>query len=181
MSNGLNLCHDLVHILSDLQQAHVQARVLLLVLVNEALEVLVHRVEEGVHLLEARFRQRLDLADTFINHSSKLLPFIRILLRRQVELVEENLAHLDDLLVAKLKVLVRNRHAEITINEICQPIHILIVYNRRQLSGAHLLAHASSDTWEPSRRVAWRASLRAWDGRSRHLEIVLRGLVHLLR
>ena len=50
MSHRLNLSHNLVHVFRHLQQAHVQASVLLLMLIDEALEVLVHCVEECVDL-----------------------------------------------------------------------------------------------------------------------------------
>ena len=83
------------------------------VLVDEALEVLVHSMKESIDLLKTGLRQVLDLADTLVDHRCKLLSLINILLCTKIELVEKDLAHLDDLLVRKLEVFVRYGHFEI--------------------------------------------------------------------
>ena len=113
MLDRLDLSHDLVHVLGDLEQAHVQARVLLLVLVDEALKVLVNRVKERIDLLKTCLRQGLNLSNALVDHGCKLLPLIGVLLRRKVEFVEKNLAHLDDLLVRELEVFVGDGHFEV--------------------------------------------------------------------
>ena len=86
---------------------------LFLVLVDKALEVLVHRVKERVDFLEASLCQVLDLADPLVDHRCQLLPLVNVLLGAEIELVKQDLACLDDLLVRELKVFVRNGHFEI--------------------------------------------------------------------
>lgn len=126
---------DLAHVLSHFEHSHVQARVLLFVLVEEGLEVLVHRVQESVHLLKTRLGQCLNLTDSVVDHGSKLLTFVGILLGGQVKLVKNDLTHLDDLLVGQFEVLVSYWHSEVRINEVLQSIHILICNDGWQLSG----------------------------------------------
>ena len=104
---------------------------LLFVLIDKALEVLMHRVEESVHFFQASLCQGLDLADTLVNHSCKLLALVRIFLRGQIKLVEEDFADLDNLFVAQLEIFVCDRHAEVTVHEVSQAVHVLIVDNCR--------------------------------------------------
>ena len=72
---------------------------LLLVLVQEGLEVLMHCVQESVDFFQACLCQCFNLTDSIVNHSCQLMPLIRVLLRRKVEFVEDDLADLDNLLV----------------------------------------------------------------------------------
>ena len=60
---------------------------LFFVLINEALEVLVHCVKERVDLLQTCLSKRLDLSDTLIDHRCKLLSLIGIFLCCQIEFV----------------------------------------------------------------------------------------------
>lgn len=53
---------------------------LFFVLVDEALEVLVHSMKESIDFLKTGLRQVLDLADTLVDHRCKLLSLINILL-----------------------------------------------------------------------------------------------------
>lgn len=123
---------------------------LFLVLVNEALEVLMHGVEECVNFFQARLGQRLDLTDSLVDHGCQLLSFICVLFGCQVKLVKQNLAHLDDLFMSEFEVFVGDRHAEVAVNKVCQAIDILIIDNCWKLRSAELLTHTSSDTWKTS-------------------------------
>ena len=56
LPNGLNLGYHLAHIFSHLKHPHIQACMLLLVLVKERLEVLMNSMQECVHFLQACLR-----------------------------------------------------------------------------------------------------------------------------
>lgn len=99
MLHRLDLRHDLIHVLADLQQSHVETSMLFLVLVDEALKVLMDRVKERIDLLKTCLRQCLNLSDALINHSCKLLSLIGVLFCGKIEFVKKNLAYLDYLLV----------------------------------------------------------------------------------
>ena len=86
-------------------------------------------VQECVDFFKTCFGQGLDLSDSVIDHCCKLLPFIHILFGRQVEFIEDDFTNFDDLLMCQLKVLIRNWHPEIRVDQIRQPIYILITDN----------------------------------------------------
>jgi hypothetical protein len=87
--------------------------VFFLVLVEERLEVLVHRVQECIYFFQTSPRQGLDLADSVVDHRCQFLPLVRTLFRGQVELVKDDLAYFDDLFVCQFEILVSHRHAEV--------------------------------------------------------------------
>ena len=89
---------------------------LLLVLVEEGFKVLVDRVQEGIDFLQTGLSERLDLTDSIVDHGSQLMPLVRILLRGQVEFVEDDLADLDDLLMRELEIFVCNRHPKVRVH-----------------------------------------------------------------
>lgn len=72
---------------------------LALVLRQEVLEVLVNSVQEGVDFLERGLSQVLNRSDTVVNHVCKFLTLVSILLGNQVQLIQQNLADLDQLSV----------------------------------------------------------------------------------
>ena len=113
MLDSLCLLDDLAHILCHFEHSHVQACVLLLMFVEEGLKVLVNSMQESIDLLKTCLCQRLNLTDSVIDHGSQLLTLVSIFLRGQVELVQNDLAHLDDLLVRELEVFVSYWHAEV--------------------------------------------------------------------
>lgn len=58
------------------------------------------------------------------------MAFVSVLLRSQIELVEDDLAHLDNLLMRKLEVLVCRSHLKVRVNKIGQSINVFITDNR---------------------------------------------------
>ncbi len=87
-------------------------------------------VQESVYLFQTCFRQSFNLCDSVIDHGCKFLPLIDILFRGQIELVKDNFTDLDDLFVSQLEIFVCYRHFEIRIDQVCQPVDILITDNR---------------------------------------------------
>ena len=116
LAHSLRLLHYLTHVLCDLEDSHIETRVLLLVLVQESLKVLVHCVQEGVHFFQTGLRQHLNRVDPIVDHRGELLPLILVFLGGHIELKEDDLAHLDDLLMRQLKVFVRYGHLEVRIH-----------------------------------------------------------------
>ena len=53
-SHCLHLRNDLAHVFSDLEDAHVEACMLLFMLVQERFKVLMHRVQESVDFFKTR-------------------------------------------------------------------------------------------------------------------------------
>lgn len=91
-------------------------------------------VQERIYLIEVTFGETLYLLDSFVNQRSKFTPLISIFLRVQVELVQQNLADLDQLLVAELEILIGHRHTEVRIDEVVKSILSIIGHDRRQAS-----------------------------------------------
>ena len=89
----------MTHVLADFQDSHVEIGVLLLVLVEEGFEVLVHGVQERIDPLKGLFGHVFDHSDSVINQCGEFLPLVPALLREQIQLVEEDLAALDELFV----------------------------------------------------------------------------------
>ena len=96
---GLNLRDDLTHVLGDLENAHVETCVLLFMLIQEGFKVLVNRMQESVDLLKTGLSESFNLTDPIIYHRCQFMSFISVFLRGKIELVEDDLADLDDLLV----------------------------------------------------------------------------------
>ena len=80
LPHGLGLLHNLAHIFSHFEHSHIQTRMLFLVFVKESFKVLVHRMKESVDLLKTCLRESFNRIDSIINHRSKLLSLILILL-----------------------------------------------------------------------------------------------------
>ena len=65
------------------------------------------------------------------------MPFISVFLGGKIELVEDDLADFDDLLVRQLKVLICHGHFEVGVDKISESVHILVTDNRRKVRIAH--------------------------------------------
>jgi hypothetical protein len=104
-------------LLSDLTQVGdlgVDVSALALTLIHEGFEVTVDLRQELVHLLKARLHVALIFCDLLDNMAAKCLVLFHQTSILVVDLVQEDLAALDDLIFAEFKVLII-----VSVNEFC--------------------------------------------------------------
>ena len=59
------------------------------------------------------------------------MSFVSVFLRCEIELVENNLADLDNLLVRQFKVFIGHGHFEVGVDQISESVHVLVTDDRR--------------------------------------------------
>ena len=59
------------------------------------------------------------------------MSFISVFLGGEIELVENDLADLDDLLVRQFKVFIGHWHFKVGVDQISESVHVLVTDDRR--------------------------------------------------